>query len=189
VALKCAAPGVCDLYQGCELWDLSLVDPDNRRPVDFDRRRALLAGLDAALEGGPAARAALAREVSAPGALADGRAKLLLLREALRLRRAEPALFLAGEHWPLAAGGDHAPHVFALARVHPSGVVVAAVPRLVLRLADEGGGRIGWRGVLALPSGLPRRYRDVVTGERREGDALPLAALFGSFPVALLRSE
>ena len=103
VALKLASPGPCDVYQGCELWDLSLVDPDNRRPVDYTLRASLLEGLRARLAGGPAARAALAREVAAPAALRDGRAKLLLLSEGLRLRRELPDLFLGGSY--LAARG------------------------------------------------------------------------------------
>jgi (1->4)-alpha-D-glucan 1-alpha-D-glucosylmutase len=189
VAAKCAAPGVPDVYQGCELWDLSLVDPDNRRTVDFDRRRALLAEISEAVERGPEARAAFARDVSRPEALPDGRAKLLLLREGLRLRRAERELLQSGEYWPLGAEGPHARNVFAFARVRERGVVLAIVPRLVMRLLDAGGGRIPWGGEIALPHGLPRRYRDVVTGERHEGDRLPLATLFGTFPVALLRSE
>ncbi len=189
VALKCAAPGVCDVYQGCELWDLSLVDPDNRRPVDWEARRSALAELEATLARGPGARAALAREVSSREALPDGRAKLLLLREALRLRRADRALFLEGDYRPLEAEGPHAAHVFAFARSRGGRTLVCVAPRLVLRLLDGASGHVAWDGALPLPAGLPRRYTDVVTGERREGDALPLADVFGSFPVALLLSE
>src|SRR5689334_9873681 len=98
VALKLASPGPCDVYQGCELWDLSLVDPDNRRPVDYAARRTLLAELRRRAGEGPQARAALAREVA--GALGDGRAKLLLLVEGLRLRRQLPELFLSGDYLP-----------------------------------------------------------------------------------------
>jgi (1->4)-alpha-D-glucan 1-alpha-D-glucosylmutase len=186
VAVKVAAPGVCDVYQGCELWDLSLVDPDNRRPLDFELRRRRLAELRAVRGEGPGARAALARAVSSPEALVDGRAKLLLLLEGLRLRRAEPDLLRDGAYVPLAAEGPLAGSVFAFARTLAGRAIVCAVPRLVLRRLDVGGGRIPWEGALPLPLDLPRQYVDVVTGERRAGDALPLAELFQTFPVALL---
>ena len=193
VAVKCTAPGVPDVYQGCELWDLSLVDPDNRRPVDFARRRRIAEELRAELARSPEARAALARRLSAPDALPDGRAKLLLLLEALAWRREHRELFLEGEYRPLAPEGPLARCVFAFARAHagPSGAraAVCAVPRLVLARLEEGGGAVRWEGSLPLGGGLPRRWRDVVTGVVREGDALRLAELFGDFPVALLVSE
>lgn len=185
VAVKLAAPGVADVYQGTELWDLSLVDPDNRRPVDFDRRRHALEPLDAGLRGGPAARAALARALAAPERLASGEAKLFLLREGLRLRRAHRDVFLEGGYLPLVARGRHARHVFAFARILGDRAVVCVVPRLVLRLLDAGGGTIGWDAEVPLPPGLPPLV-DVVTGERRGGEAVAAATLFGTFPVALL---
>jgi (1->4)-alpha-D-glucan 1-alpha-D-glucosylmutase len=189
VALKCAAPGVPDVYQGCELWDLSLVDPDNRRPVDFDLRARSLEGIDAELARGPSARAALARALSGPEGLATGRAKLLLLRVALHLRRAEPELFRSGDYRPLEAEGPLGTRIFAFARTVPGRALVCAVPRLVLAPLEAGGGRVAWEGALPLPRGLPRRWRDAVTGALREGTSLPLAELFSDFPVALLVAE
>ncbi|ABS24533.1 malto-oligosyltrehalose synthase [Anaeromyxobacter sp. Fw109-5] len=192
VAVKCAAPGVPDVYQGCELWDLSLVDPDNRRPVDYALRAQTLEALRADLARGPAARRDLARSVSAPETLADGRAKLLLLHAALHARREQRELFLAGDYRPAHAEGPHARSVFAFARAHAGNggrAALCVVPRLVLGLLEAGGGRIRWEGALEVPHGLPRRWRDVVTGARREGDALPLAELFEDFPVAVLVSE
>ncbi|HET9593952.1 MAG TPA: malto-oligosyltrehalose synthase, partial [Anaeromyxobacteraceae bacterium] len=186
-ALKLCAPGPCDVYQGCELWDLSLVDPDNRRPVDFELRWRLLDQLRRRVAEGPAERAALAREVARPEALPDGRAKLLLLREGLRLRRARPELFLEGDYQPLAAEGRHADGVVAFARRHGRGALVCVAPRLTLGLLDAaGGGPIAWEGRLALPAGFPRDLRDVVTGARRTGPALDLADVLGMFPVAIL---
>ena len=186
VALKLASPGVADVYQGCELWDLSLVDPDNRRPVDFALRARLLDELSRRLAEGGAARARLAREVSSPEGLRDGRAKLLLLREGLRLRRAEPALFREGDYLPLEAEGRHAGHLVAFARRHGERRLLCAVPRLVLQLLDEGGGAIGWDARLPLPPELRGTYTDLVTGERRAGDALDAAELFAGFPAAIL---
>jgi (1->4)-alpha-D-glucan 1-alpha-D-glucosylmutase len=189
VALKCSAPGVPDVYQGCELWDLSLVDPDNRRPVDFELRARSLEGIEAELARGPAERAALARALSSPTGLASGRAKLLLLRVALHLRRAEPALFRDGDYRPLVADGPLAEHVFAFSRAVPGRALLCAVPRLVLAPLEAGGGAVRWDGALTLPPALPRRWRDAVTGGTREGPTLPLADLFADFPVALLVSE
>ncbi len=187
VALKLASPGPCDVYQGCELWDLSLVDPDNRRPVDFALRAKLLDELCRRTAEGPSERAALAREVSRAEALPDGRAKLLLLCAGLRLRRELPALFLQGEYLPLVGEGPHADRVVALARRHEKRVLVCVVPRLAMGLLDAGGnGRIAWEGRVTLPQGFPRDLRDVVTGARRQGDRLLLEDLFAGFPVALL---
>jgi (1->4)-alpha-D-glucan 1-alpha-D-glucosylmutase len=189
VALKCAAPGVPDVYQGCEQWDLSLVDPDNRRPVDFGARARSLDGIEQELARGPDAQRALARALSSPEGLVSGRAKLLLLRLALHLRRAEPELFREGDYRPLEADGPLASRVFAFARTVPGRALVCAVPRLVLAPLEAGGGTVRWEGSLALPPALPRRWRDVVTGVVREGEAFALAELFQDFPVALLVSE
>jgi (1->4)-alpha-D-glucan 1-alpha-D-glucosylmutase len=98
-------------------------------------------------------------------------------------------LFLEGEYLPLAADGPLARHVFAFARVTTRRALVCAVPRLVLRPLEAGGGRIRWEGTLPRVGGLPRRWRDAVTGGVHEGAALPLAELFADFPVALLVSE
>jgi (1->4)-alpha-D-glucan 1-alpha-D-glucosylmutase len=189
VALKLAAPGVCDVYQGCELWDLSLVDPDNRRPVDFDARRRMLDDLRRRAAEGPADRAALAAEVSRREALPDGRAKLLLLHAGLKLRRDDPDLFLAGEYVPLEAEGPLADHVVAFARRLGDRAVLCAVPRLVMGLWREDGNGIAWQGRLSLPRGFPRSWRDAVTGAPRGDVAFPLEDLFGGFPVALLASR
>ncbi|HEY6097976.1 MAG TPA: malto-oligosyltrehalose synthase, partial [Anaeromyxobacter sp.] len=171
------------------LWDLSLVDPDNRRPVDFALRARALEEIDAELARGPSARAALARRLSSPEGLRDGKAKLLLLRTSLHLRQATRDLFLEGDYRPLAADGPLARRVFAFARSTPRRALVCAVPRLVLGPLERGGGRIRWEGALELPSGLPGRWRDAVTGAEREGSRLALGDLFADFPVALLVSE
>jgi (1->4)-alpha-D-glucan 1-alpha-D-glucosylmutase len=186
VALKLAAPGPCDVYQGCELWDLSLVDPDNRRPVDFTGRAAMLDGLGRALDAGQAARAALAREVSRPEALVDGRAKLLLLREGLRLRRERLELFMRGTYLPLRADGSDGDGVVAFARhdAESGGGLLCLAPRLVLARGDR-----AWEGHLDLPRGFPPRLRNVVSGEPLRGPRIELAEAFSSFPVALLQAE
>lgn len=134
VLVKMAAPGVPDCYQGTELWDFSLVDPDNRRPVDFARRARFLAELNTASGSGPN-RIALLQDLIAQRA--DGRIKLFLAAEALRYRRGHCALFQQGDYVPLRVGGDWNEHLFAFARVHSEGSVVAVVPRLLTRLIPD----------------------------------------------------
>jgi (1->4)-alpha-D-glucan 1-alpha-D-glucosylmutase len=183
LAVKLAAPGVPDIYQGAELWDLSLVDPDNRAPVDFDlRRRRLeaLAGQD------PAAWLA-EWETGAP--------KMALTAAGLRARAERPALFAVGGYRRLAAQGRRARHVVAFARRLDRCFAVAVAPRLVLRLC-EGAARplvppARWDDTaIALPPGLRgRAMRDAVSGTVHEGDdALDVAEALARFPVALLLS-
>jgi len=167
--LQTTAPGVPDLYQGSELWDLSLVDPDNRRPVDWAARRRALA----ALEAGP--------DVAAVSARADeGLPKLHVIRAALRLRARRPEAFgpgPAGAYRPLEAEGPAAHHAVAFAR---GDAAVTVVPRLVHGLAARG----GWADTtLPLPDG---DWVDVLTGARHAGGALRLAEALERFPVALL---
>ncbi|HET9070575.1 MAG TPA: malto-oligosyltrehalose synthase [Acidimicrobiales bacterium] len=175
--LTLVAPGVPDLYQGSELWDLSLVDPDNRRPVDYPRRRRLLAALT---EGGEAAGRARALDAWAAGDDA-GVAKLWTVRQALALRAEQPAWFGPGDagRWaPLTAEGPAAGHLVAARR----GGAVAVATRWPLRLARDG----GWRDtVLRLPDG---RFTDRLGGGSWAG---PVAAgdLLGRLPVALLAPE
>ncbi|HWH35611.1 MAG TPA: malto-oligosyltrehalose synthase [Acidimicrobiales bacterium] len=167
--IKLTAPGVPDLYQGSEVWDLSLVDPDNRRPVDFAGRARLLGALAA---GGPAAGAGLATD--------DGSAKLHLVRTALHLRRRHPETFgpgPAGRYQPLAVSGPAASHATAFVR---GGRVATVVPRLVLGLARRG----GWADTsLVLPGG---RWSNQLTGENLDGGTVELATLLARHPVALL---
>jgi (1->4)-alpha-D-glucan 1-alpha-D-glucosylmutase len=189
VALKAASPGVPDVYQGTELWDLSLVDPDNRRPVDFRRRIELLDGIGRRLAEGAESRLQLAREQSQPAALVDGRAKLLLLREALRFRRDHAALVGEGDYLPLAVDGEDAAHVVAFARTHGAERLVCVVPRLTLTLIDRARGAAPTVNArVILPAAIGGALVDVVSGVRRDArdGALDLRTLWADFPVALL---
>jgi len=186
--VELTAPGVPDVYQGTEMWDFSLVDPDNRRPVDYGLRERLLAELD-----GREASDALADELAAD--LHDGRIKLALVSRALRLRRERPAIFAEGDYQPLAASGARAEHVCAYARAAGDEAVVVVVPRLVGALAGAGSslprGAAAWGDtVLALPQALAgRRLRDVLSGETFAGGELRLADLLARLPFALLVAE
>jgi (1->4)-alpha-D-glucan 1-alpha-D-glucosylmutase len=193
--LKVACPGVPDIYQGTELWDFSLVDPDNRRPVDFQRRQALLG----ALRGARLAPAALAaRLLRRPE---DGRIKLFVLQRALALRRARPALFTHGDYRPLAIAGEKTHHALAFARTGDGQALLAASGRLFLGLLGEGApawrppvGEEVWGDTAIEASGQlpPGLYRDALTGRRMRpaGEAgtlrFPLARVFSHLPLALL---
>jgi (1->4)-alpha-D-glucan 1-alpha-D-glucosylmutase len=197
--LKATAPGVPDFYQGTELWDFSLVDPDNRRPVDYERRRELLNDLRKSVAAAGSRLPHLARELTARKE--DGRIKLYLTYRALQCRREHPALFTTGEYLPAEAGGAKAAHIFGFVRRHEEQYAVVAVARLLTGLVpDEGGLPLGddvWRDtVLPLPGVDPDlRWRNVFTGEvvkssaRSEQAALSLAEMLAHFPVALLVGE
>ncbi|NTU85200.1 MAG: malto-oligosyltrehalose synthase, partial [Chloroflexales bacterium] len=129
--IKLTAPGVPDIYQGCELWDLSLVDPDNRRSVDYSLRQRLLAELQERMGEGDLAGLAADLLQSA----ADGRVKLYVTYGALCLRRERPGLFTGSEYLPLGAEGERAAHVVAFARRGAGGEAVSVAPRLCLGLA------------------------------------------------------
>jgi (1->4)-alpha-D-glucan 1-alpha-D-glucosylmutase len=199
VLLKIVAPGIPDFYQGSELWDLSLVDPDNRRAVDFERRRSLLDDIRARIVEDPDSLASLCAELLA--AWPDGRIKLYVTHRALTLRREHPALFHSGRYLPLSAAGTHAEHIIALARLDGADAVIVAVPRLAARLTGFDGrfplGPSVWGDTrISLDDRiLEGVYRDRFSGlriatDRRDGTlALPVGALFGCLPIAMLARE
>jgi len=132
VLIHFSAPGTPDLYQGDELWNFALVDPDNRRPVDYALRRRLLDEIERRFAGGGSERERLVREiVESPE---DGRIKLHVTRRTLQMRREHPMLFTGGEYLPLRAHGPAAPHIFAFARLTDRVAVVVVFPRLTLSL-------------------------------------------------------
>ncbi len=189
--LRLTAPGVPDTYQGTELWDFSLVDPDNRRPVDYERRRKMLESLRARLDGD---RRQLARELVE--AKEDGRVKLYVTHLALRLRRDNPGLFADGAYVPLEAEGARKDHVFGFIRNKDGRSAAVVVPRSLMRLLREPGsvptGQVWEDTVVRLPgTGANGRWRNVFTGETLTAsqESLRLAEVFGEFPVALLTAS
>lgn len=181
IVLQGAAPGTPDSYRGDELWQLALVDPDNRRPVDWPERKVALVES----EMGAVDVAQLL------GAAADGRVKLHVLRAVLHARRAHPALFVDGAYHPVAAAGARAAHVVALARVHEGRALLAVAPRLPLGLAPDGAPPIGacWGDTrVTLPDAVGGGgFRDLLTG-REHGPAasLEMSSLLAELPVAML---
>lgn len=193
--LKLTLPGVPDIYQGTELWDFSLVDPDNRRPVDYESR---IVATKALAKGAKRDLAALAVEVAA--AWPDARIKLLTLTRALAARTEREALLADGEYIPLEVTGVHADHLFAFARRLDDEWIVVATPRCFHRLAKEhpadgvgGGFRVHWGDTaVVLPPEADGPWRCELSGREvnaeTNGDRLTLAAgeLFAVLPVALL---
>jgi len=185
--VRLTAPGVPDVYQGQEIWDFSLVDPDNRRPVDYAARRRMLEELTERMP--EADLGELCRELVE--GWEDGRIKLYVTHLALRLRAALPGAFTAGGYVPLETGGERAAHVFAFARQGDGETAITLVPRLVATLARDNDFALpdatAWKGTtVRVPAG---RWRNVFTGEElraSEDGALAMDRVFGGFPVALL---
>lgn len=184
LAIKLTAPGVPDIYQGCELWNFSLVDPDNRAPVDFAARQSLLARIEVA---------------DASTSFADwrgGAPKMTLTRAGLLLRRAQPELFARGAYLPLVIEGEQADNAVAFARCFDGRCVLTIVPRLVAGLMDGQTLPIvppaHWQDTrVVLPDSLrPAGLNDVITAKRRDDEkGLFLAEILADFPIALLRSS
>ncbi|MBE3586085.1 MAG: malto-oligosyltrehalose synthase [Thermoanaerobacter sp.] len=194
VLLKIASPGIPDFYQGTELWNFSLVDPDNRRPVDFTRRMRLLTGLQE--KENSAGLLALAKELLSTWP--DGRVKLYLTYKALHFRRARRELFQAGEYIPLQAAGPLQRHLCAFARRAGESWALVVVPRLVAclngrepQLQFPVGEKIWGETALILPARAPDRWLNIFTGEEINSSAkgsLSLAEVFRHFPAALLEN-
>ena len=174
LAIKLTAPGVPDIYQGCGLWDFSLVDPDNRRPPDWQQRHTLSQII------------AQAEPASLAADWHDGREKLFLATRLLKLREEQPALFAEGEYLPLhGEGGRGDDHLCAFARHYGETMLVIAVPRLVHRLHNGGNGA-EWGGA-ALPLPQSGRWCNTLTGRHYDDcDRIPAAELFAEFPIAAL---
>jgi (1->4)-alpha-D-glucan 1-alpha-D-glucosylmutase len=189
--LKISSPGVPDFYQGTELWDFSLVDPDNRRKVDFKRRVKLLAEL---------ARPDLPKlQPYVQGMLdswQDGRVKLYVTYKALNVRRSHSEVFQDGEYIPLQILGQKQEHVCAFARHGQHRWALIVVPRVLTRIVPVGAIPLGqsvWTNdLLLLPDRVPKHWRNIFTGERLEisrmKSELRISDILCTFPVALLIS-
>jgi (1->4)-alpha-D-glucan 1-alpha-D-glucosylmutase len=185
--LRLTSPGVPDLYQGTELWDFSLVDPDNRRPVDYALRRQWLAEIEE--QGPPSVQLSNWR---------DGRVKLALVRRALALRKHCESLFAQGEYVPLEVQGEHAGHVIAFARHAGSAFAIVIATRLAAPLLDEAGAvplvaseRWGDTAIV-LPEALhSRALFDWLSpnAPKADGERLFVRDALGAMPVALLVEE
>ena len=199
VLLKLTAPGVPDIYQGNELWDFSLVDPDNRRPVNYDRRRHFLQEIIEATKLVNGDKLQVARDLM--NQLENGKVKMYVTWSALSLRGQCPELFQQGSYLPLNVRGARADYVCAFARERAGQVAVVVVPRLCAGLLAEKrdtpiGGTVWGDTRIELPASFRNStYRNIFTGEQvtledgRPVALLPMADLLSSFPAGLLISQ
>lgn len=173
VIIKTTAPGIPDIYQGCELWDLSYVDPDNRRPVDFDLRKKLLDTINEKAN----------QDVSAVLKWANdnfeiGTQKLLVTTRMLHLRKNHQELFIKGEYLPVySEGSDRV--VIAYFRCLGSEWILVVLPLGIVA-------HTGKELTLILPEQAPRKWKNIFTGETAEGDTISVHELYRTFPLAVL---
>ncbi|MDQ3278239.1 MAG: 4-alpha-glucanotransferase, partial [Bacteroidota bacterium] len=186
VVLKFTCPGVPDVYQGCEFWDFSYVDPDNRRPVDYEKRLQVLQEFDDK------------NEEELLSGLWEQRysanVKLWLTQQLFQLRRSNPDLFAEGEYIPLHVEGTYKAHVLAFARRHKNAVQVVAVPLHTASLCKEQGKtffEIDWKDTkIALAKDIESSLEAHFTGTQVEkGKGLLAQDLFSQFPVAILKGR
>lgn len=183
--VKIASPGVPDFYQGSEMWDLNLVDPDNRRPVDFGERAKLLEEIKEKEE---ADLSGLIREML--DSKEDGRIKIFLIHKALEARSKNLEIFQKGDYIPLEVGGKFKDNVIAFARVHDGGWAVAVAPRLLTSFVREEETPLGhiWEDThVVLPDGAPTLWREAITSRTIDGGPyVRMGEIVKHFPVALL---
>ncbi|MGA8493756.1 MAG: malto-oligosyltrehalose synthase [Terriglobales bacterium] len=194
--LKLSSPGVPDIYQGNEQFEFSLVDPDNRRPVDYDRRRRMLEELQSF---GQSSEQLLSQLNQLAANVDDGKAKLYLIWKTLELRKTFSELFQTGSYMPLRINGQKAAHVVAFAREHGGRTAIVAVPRLCATLLGESRQTVCAEDVwgdtsIEFPGTGNACFHNLFTNEcipvsGREAQRLPIAKLLVHFPVALLQSE
>jgi (1->4)-alpha-D-glucan 1-alpha-D-glucosylmutase len=195
--LKLTSPGVPDIYQGNELWDLSLVDPDNRRPVDYGRREHSFNSLRN--WGSAPDAASLKHLLETPE---DGRMKMYLIWKTLCFRQQHPDLFQQGEYLPLEVAGAKADRVIAFARKYQGLTAIVIVPRLITGLINEVvsadsrasgendpaplGPQVWGDTQVLLPDDAVEKYCNVFTGEVFDFDRrINVSQALGNFPIAL----
>ena len=189
--LHLASPGVPDIYQGDELWNLALVDPDNRRPVDYQRRVTLLAEAEERFVDGDESRHDYLAEIM--HAAEDGRLKLHLIRAVLRTRQRYPDLFRSPTYHPIHAVGPVAAHVFGFTRSIGTSHLIVLAPRLLAKLVLDGQSPTAssiWQDTtVALQPEFPREWICALSGDTigvDSGGTLRVADAFRRLPVALL---
>jgi (1->4)-alpha-D-glucan 1-alpha-D-glucosylmutase len=174
IVIKTTSPGIPDIYRGCELWDISYVDPDNRRPVDYDLRKRLLKEMKEKKTEGPDAALAWANDNYIIGA-----EKFLVTREMLQIRKKHPRLFVEGDYIPVYAEGNSNRIVFSYLRHFNGDWLLVVLPLGIV--ANKGKSVI-----LKLPPEAPQHWKNIFTGETFSGD-LDVAKVWEKFDVAVLR--
>jgi (1->4)-alpha-D-glucan 1-alpha-D-glucosylmutase len=187
--LKITAPGVPDFYQGTELFDFHLVDPDNRRPVDFEKRKKFLAEI---LNKASSDQLRLVRELLANRN--DGRIKLFLISRALQTRNSQAALFQHGSYVPLATAGRFKAHVIAFARHYQNRCSITVTPRFLTGLVKENQHPLGqrvWQDTeVIFAEKTASRWKNIFTAEMLSAaSSLKIGNILQDFPCALLLRE
>ncbi|GAX37746.1 malto-oligosyltrehalose synthase [Nodularia sp. NIES-3585] len=187
--LKITSPGVPDLYQGTELWDLSMVDPDNRRPVDFELRQSHLKAIK------QQAQTDILKLINKLLATKeDGRIKMFLIAQALKTRRENLTVFQQGSYLPLEARGKFANHIIAFARIYNHQTMITIAPRFFTSLIQPGEYPLNqevWDNTyIDLPPAAPSVWQDTITGQMLNTDKIMLIGdALQHFPVALLKGK
>jgi (1->4)-alpha-D-glucan 1-alpha-D-glucosylmutase len=191
--VKLTVPGVPDTYQGNELWEFNLVDPDNRRAIDYELRRRVLADFAEVCDSGCDQQARFVWDLAAN--MDNGRIKAYVIWKTLNLRKQRPELFQLGEYLPFEIAGERAKHLVAFARRHGTQTLIVVAPRLCAQLLRGEprmpcGGEI-WQDVQIKIQGHVMRFRNLFTAEMFGAEPGELFAkdLFHNFPVAMLLSE
>jgi (1->4)-alpha-D-glucan 1-alpha-D-glucosylmutase len=197
IVLHLTAPGVPDLYRGDELWNFTLVDPDNRRPVDVERRSTLLAGISERYDASASSRAALLGEIVATPE--DDRTKLLVTWRALQARRTRTELFARGSYEPIEVAGDRARHVVAFARRLGNEASITIASRLTYGLSGSDRAPVGpdvWGNThLLIPAELGSTWTCAITSDQMAGTprgeriAIDVGAALNQLPVAVLEND
>ncbi|MBL1173619.1 MAG: malto-oligosyltrehalose synthase [Pantanalinema sp. GBBB05] len=186
VILKNTMPGVPDLYQGCELWDLSLVDPDNRRPVDYDQRISYLEEVKLKI-----AQDSLALLNELFSSKEDGKIKLFLTTQVLQARKNYFDLFQKGDYQPIKVSGKFANHIVAFSRSYQNQVAIVLIPRFLTQIIQPGEFPLGqeiWQDTqIELNQEMPSSWQNAITLQGIQGsNALLVGEILEHFPVALL---
>jgi len=195
--LKITSPGVPDFYQGTETWDFSLVDPDNRRPVNFDIRKKMLGALKEKMAAYGSDFPGFARELLLEWS--DGSIKLYVTFKSLNYRKKNRELFMDGDYTPLMGDGTLKDHICAFARQEKNKAVLVVVPRFLTRLTQIGEMPLGKKtwgdSWLMMPGEMSaNQFRNIFTGEilgsveQDGGTGIALDQVFANFPVALLEA-
>lgn len=188
VLLKMTAPGVPDFYQGTELWDLSLVDPDNRRPVDFERRMAYLRDIRNQMNGDILA---LMKELLSEKE--NGKIKLFATAQIMQARKNSLKLFQEGDYKPLSVTGKFQDNVVAFARLYEDKVAIAIAPRFLTGMIQPGEQPLGeiWQDTrLELPSEMPSVWTDAITQQKISAEGtMSISEALKYFPIALAIGE
>jgi len=184
--LKFTCPGVPDVYQGCELWDFSLVDPDNRRQVDFQKRKQWLKEFEESDRLAILGKLWMDRK--------NGQIKLWLTQQLFELRRQNPSLFLEGEYVPLKTEGRYKDNIFAFARTYKQTVLVIVIPlnmAVSCKQQQKDPSNFDWQDTkIVLPSGLNAEWENLLTTNKEEHhEKIPPGGLFSSLPFSILKGR